>query len=713
MIAADERHGEFPEQPPDDVAHEQEWNQHGDKRDRQRYDGEADFARALERRVERRTAVFEIARDVFDHDDGVVDDEACRNGQRHQCEIVEAVAAKIHDRERADERQRHGDAGHERGPQTAEKQIDHRDDEQHGEEQFELNVLDRGANGRRAVGEHVDVDRAGKRRPQRRQKRLDLVDDGDDIRARLSLHIDDDRRLPVAPGAEIPVFRADRHARDVAQPHRAGAAIGDDEILIVAGAFELIVGVDGEFLRRAVDRALGQIDVCARNRRAQIFERHAVRGERADIRPHDDGRPVAAADADEADAGKLRDFLGDARVRELLHLRERQRRRGERKRQDGRIGRVDLRIDGRRRKVGGQKIHCGVDGGLHLLFGDVERQREAELQGDDRGAARTRRGDLRQSRHLPQLPLQRRGDGGGHHLGAGPGIEGAHFDRREINLRQRRDRQQPIGDGAGEEHRSHQERGRDRPQNERPGNVEGAHEAFCLPGGPPRPPPFSRSPPMRHGGAIPQAVCAFGHHLLAGAQAVFDHDPLAARGAKLHGPGLDGFLRRHSVDEWPFRALLHGGDGRERDVAQGLDQEIGVDKLVGEQPLVVIGEFGAQLDRAGRRVDLIVHGDQMTAREFMRAVVIIGDDRRLFAGAEFLQHVGQPALGDREDDRDRRQPCDDGDAIGVARLHIIALIDMPQSEASLDRRDDPAIGRGSGAPDRRARGRWRPCPYIG
>ena len=55
-------------------------------------------------------ALFQVARDVFHHHDGVIDDKAGRDGQRHERKIVEAVTAQVHHRERADERDRDGDA---------------------------------------------------------------------------------------------------------------------------------------------------------------------------------------------------------------------------------------------------------------------------------------------------------------------------------------------------------------------------------------------------------------------------------------------------------------------------------------------------------------------------------------------------------------------------------------------------------------------------
>src|SRR6185503_3420686 len=109
-------------------------------------------------------------------------------------------------------------------------------------------------------------------------------------------------------------------------------------------------------------------------------------------------------------ARQLRDFLRDTRIDQVLHLGQRQRRRRDRQRQDRRVGWIDFVVDRRRRQVCRQQRSCRVDRGLHFLFGDVETQREAELQRDDRCAAGTGGRHLVQTRHLPELAFERRGD---------------------------------------------------------------------------------------------------------------------------------------------------------------------------------------------------------------------------------------------------------------------------------------------------------------
>ena len=73
--------------------HEQQRDEDGDQADGEGDDGEADLCGALVGGLQRGDALLDVADDVLDHDDGVVDDEAGGDGERHEAEVVEAVAA--------------------------------------------------------------------------------------------------------------------------------------------------------------------------------------------------------------------------------------------------------------------------------------------------------------------------------------------------------------------------------------------------------------------------------------------------------------------------------------------------------------------------------------------------------------------------------------------------------------------------------------------
>ncbi len=148
-----------------------------------------------------------------------------------------------------------------------------------------------------------------------RQQRLDAVDDRDDVGAGLALDVEDDRRHVVHPGGELGVLGAVHDLRDVRQPHRRAVPVGDDQVAIFVGALELVVGIDRVGARRPVEIALRRVDVGVGDRRAQIVDVEAVGGERARIGLDAHRRPLPAADADEADAGQLRDLLRRAACR--------------------------------------------------------------------------------------------------------------------------------------------------------------------------------------------------------------------------------------------------------------------------------------------------------------------------------------------------------------------------------------------------------------
>jgi hypothetical protein len=134
--------GEFVQQAADDAAHEKYGDEYRDQRERHGNDGEAYFPRAADRGGHRLFAVLDVADDVLQHHDRVIDDEAYRERERQQREVVEAVAERLHDGEGAD----HGDGqrqrGNDRGRQVAQEHQDHQDHQEAGEDQGELHVGD-------------------------------------------------------------------------------------------------------------------------------------------------------------------------------------------------------------------------------------------------------------------------------------------------------------------------------------------------------------------------------------------------------------------------------------------------------------------------------------------------------------------------------------------------------------------------------------------
>ena len=401
----------------------------------------------LERRFQRRVALLQVAGDVLHHDDRVVDHEAGGDGQRHQGQVVDREAGQVHHAEGADQRQRHGEAGNQGGVDVAQEQEGDHHHQRHRQRQLELHVL---TEARMVVVRSVST--CTSRFPGRVDCSCGssaLIRSTTSITlARLALDVQHHRRQVVGPGGQAHVLGVVLDAGDVADAQRRAVLVGDDQVAVGVGRAQLVVGVQGRGTGRAVEAALGAVEVVAGHRAAQVLQAQPGRRQRRRVGAHPHRRTLAAADADQADPGDLRDLLCQAGIHQVLDLRQRHAIGHHRQGQDRCVRRVHLAEHRLVRQVVGQQALRGVDRRLDFLLGDIEVALQAELQSDHRGAAGTAGRHLVEPRNLPELVLQRRGDRRGHDLRAGTGVQGDHLDGRVVHFRQRRDRQEAVGDQA-------------------------------------------------------------------------------------------------------------------------------------------------------------------------------------------------------------------------------------------------------------------------
>jgi hypothetical protein len=101
----------------------------------------------VQRGLHRRLAVFHVAHDVFEHDNGVVHDESNAQRQCHERKVVHAVTEQRHGGERADDGHRQRQARNERGRKVPQKKEDDQDYEADGDEERVFDIRHRRANG--------------------------------------------------------------------------------------------------------------------------------------------------------------------------------------------------------------------------------------------------------------------------------------------------------------------------------------------------------------------------------------------------------------------------------------------------------------------------------------------------------------------------------------------------------------------------------------
>ena len=249
---------EFAEHAAHHAAHQQHWNEHGDQRQRDRQNGEADFLRALQRRIERLHAVLDVTHDVFEHDDGVVDDEANRQCDRQQRDIVDRIAKHIHEGAGADQRHGQGQSRDDRRRNGLQEEEDHEHDKRDRQAKREFDVFHGFADRARTVVQHEGLHGRRQLRLIGRQLALDRVDDLHSVGVRLTEHGEQDGAILVLPGGDLVVLDAVINFRDFAQPHRRAVAPGDDEIAIAFGVFDLAGGRQRDVLAGAAQRADGR-----------------------------------------------------------------------------------------------------------------------------------------------------------------------------------------------------------------------------------------------------------------------------------------------------------------------------------------------------------------------------------------------------------------------------------------------------------------------
>ena len=319
------RYGErkFPEQAANDAAHEQERYEHRDQRNADGEHRKADLARAFERGRKRCCAVLDVTMNVFDHDDGVVDHKAHSDGERHQRDIVEAEIEQIHRPAGTQQRQRHGDAGNESGPEVAQEEKNDQHDQSDGERQGELNVAHGSAYGDGPVEHGLDLHGRRDSGSELRELRLDLIDRVDDVRARLLENGQHDARLVVVVGGNVAIDRFRNGLADIAHADGRTIAISQDDVIELRRVGDLIVGGDGEAEFVGVDGAFGGIGGRAHQRAADLLERNPGRRELGGVDLDADRRLLVAEDHDLGDTGDLRDLLCQEKIGIIVDLGQR------------------------------------------------------------------------------------------------------------------------------------------------------------------------------------------------------------------------------------------------------------------------------------------------------------------------------------------------------------------------------------------------------
>ena len=260
------------QQTSDDPTHEQQRNKDSGQRQRHGENGETNLAGAIHGCLERPFTLLHVADDVLEHDDGVVHHESDGQGERHQGEIVEAVAQQVHHRKGPDDGHGQSEGRDDGGGNVSQENEDHHDDQSNGQQQGELHIVDRRTNRDGAVIKDIDLDRGRNMLLQSGQQLLDAVDDRDGVGSRLLLDRQHDGSNPVEPARGLVVQHAVGHAAEFVQANWRTIPIGHHHGPELQSIHPLAVGEDGVGVVLSIKRAGGKNGVSRLQRGGDVID---------------------------------------------------------------------------------------------------------------------------------------------------------------------------------------------------------------------------------------------------------------------------------------------------------------------------------------------------------------------------------------------------------------------------------------------------------
>ena len=182
-----------------------------------------------------------IACDVFNHNDGIVNNKAGRNRKSHQGQVIERITQQVHHTAGPDQGYRHGHCRNDRCPNVPQENENNKNYEEDCDQKCSLNFLYRCSNRRGAVVADHDADRRRDRCLQQRQSGFDSVYRCDYIGPGHTGDLKKDAVLAVLKPVGVDVVDRVLHGCDVRQPDRRSFTIRNNKGPVVRGVEQLII----------------------------------------------------------------------------------------------------------------------------------------------------------------------------------------------------------------------------------------------------------------------------------------------------------------------------------------------------------------------------------------------------------------------------------------------------------------------------------------
>ena len=376
---------ELEEETADDAAHEGNRQEYRDDAEGRRQHRQPDLVGAVDRGLAVCLAEADMAHDVLAHHDGIVDQDADGEAERHQRQHVQREAERRHHHEGAE----HGDGKRQAGDHRAAPRVQEQEHDGDGEQAaFDhrlLDVADRVLDAARAVAHDLELDVGRHDGLKLGNGPAYATGDLDGVRTLRLDHIDGQRPLAVLGGDALEFLLAVDHGRDLPQVDRGEAAAGHDQVGEVPGLGDAAGDLDDAVVVAARDVAGGEILVLVPDCPHDVVDADPQRMHAAGVEFDVDLTLDAAGNGGAPDVAHGLQALDDELVGERRQVAHRTDVGAHGDRHDRLVVRIealdqrflDLRLEG-----GADLLDLLAD----VLHGDGRLNRELELGDDDRTA---------------------------------------------------------------------------------------------------------------------------------------------------------------------------------------------------------------------------------------------------------------------------------------------------------------------------------------
>src|ERR1041385_9043175 len=150
-------------------------------------------------------------------------------------------------------------------------------------------------------------------------------------------------------------------------------------------------------------------------------------------------------------------------------------------------------------------------------------------------------------------------------------------------------------------------------------------------------------------------------------------------------------IRLQDIDKRLLRVALNRDCRNQNYSVLRVNQQTRIHELIRKQRVVLVRENCFELDRAGCRVDLVVESKQCARRELGLLSAIERIDCEPAAAMQLLPNLRQVIFSNTKEHVYGFQLRDDEHAVCISGMNDVAGIDETQTDASGNRRCDPAI----------------------